>query len=504
VKDSPQSIPSFADWMEKCLYDSRSGYYTSGRVQFGQADHFWTYPRILSPLFGWAVAEYALAMVAHWSALGLMSRDETFTVLELGAGDGLLARDVLCYLIDRVEEPCRQQHANRIEYVIGEISPALRDRQESMLGDYINEDRAHVLPIDAREISWHGRFKGLVVCNELVDAFPLERIRFDGPGGTPSRVHVRLEELPAASGVAEKLIPLADGWRIRDGSPAEAVPGQLVEYLETVRPLVDDLDVCGLLPVELLWPPALPNFVRGLGELLSGQERLGAALIFDYGGTSRHVVDPRSAVSHLRSGGARGIQPAFTDDCCDHGSRDITGDVDFSELGRLSRAVGLDVPFYGHQSAIEGFLERVPASLCLEALAERLTEHLGFAPGVAAAVAPRVLERFRRAPCFWLMCLSPDGATLPTEKLGASLPFDSKGLHSLKTGIPDEQLRNAFADAGIPTQLSTCLRPCGDIAADLSDARMLEYHAAALELLGARGWLAPPGSIRDFWRTSCS
>ena len=76
--------PSFAQYMERCLFDSESGYYASGRVEFGHEDHFWTYPRILSPLFGWAIAEHVRAAAECWSTAGLLAPEETITILELG------------------------------------------------------------------------------------------------------------------------------------------------------------------------------------------------------------------------------------------------------------------------------------------------------------------------------------------------------------------------------------------------------------------------------------
>src|SRR5512147_3220917 len=75
---------SFARYMELALYAPGLGYYTAGAHKFGAAGDFVTAPE-LSALFGRTVARQ-LPELMHASAPH---------ILELGAGSGKLAADIL-------------------------------------------------------------------------------------------------------------------------------------------------------------------------------------------------------------------------------------------------------------------------------------------------------------------------------------------------------------------------------------------------------------------------
>ena len=75
---------SFARYMELALYAPGLGYYTAGAHKFGEAGDFVTAPE-LSPLFGRTLAR----QVAEIMAFGAPH------ILELGAGSGKLAADML-------------------------------------------------------------------------------------------------------------------------------------------------------------------------------------------------------------------------------------------------------------------------------------------------------------------------------------------------------------------------------------------------------------------------
>src|SRR3954467_1098017 len=105
---------SFARYMELALYSPGLGYYSAGSTKLGRAGDFVTAPE-LSPLFGQTVAN----QVAQLIELGL-SR-----VIEIGAGSGALARDLLTALADRGRLP---QH-----YDILEVSGDLRRKQEELI-----------------------------------------------------------------------------------------------------------------------------------------------------------------------------------------------------------------------------------------------------------------------------------------------------------------------------------------------------------------------------------
>ena len=77
---------SFRDFMEEALYHPEFGYYNSTRNPIGRQGDFYT-SSDLDPIFGKLLARKFAQMA---SALGVSP--EAFTIVELGAGRGLLAR----------------------------------------------------------------------------------------------------------------------------------------------------------------------------------------------------------------------------------------------------------------------------------------------------------------------------------------------------------------------------------------------------------------------------
>jgi hypothetical protein len=247
--------------------------------------------------------------------------------------------------------------------------------------------------------------------------------------------------------------------------------------------------------VDLYWPPSLPEFVRSLSELLATAGNVVVALLVDYGGTSRHVLDPRSLGTHLRVYGADRELAHSNDAYAEPGSRDITGDVDFTEVARLARKCSLEVSFFGHQSAIETKDVCLDAAETLEPLAARLSRDVGYAPGVARLVAPQVVKRFRRSPCFWLMELAPHRLSFQNVMTSAETRPDGEALSTLARSVDREQLERELRQAGLPDGIAGRLKSCGDIAADLSDAGMLEHYHAVMRLLESHDWLRLPGAV---------
>src|SRR5450432_1899238 len=79
---------SFEHYMELALYASGLGYYSAGARKFGASGDFVTAPEI-SPLFGACVARQCADVLASLPQGG---------ILEIGAGSGRLAGDILLRL----------------------------------------------------------------------------------------------------------------------------------------------------------------------------------------------------------------------------------------------------------------------------------------------------------------------------------------------------------------------------------------------------------------------
>jgi len=137
---------SFRDFMEEALYNPDFGYYTSARNPIGRKGDFYT-SSDLDPIFGKLLARKFSQM-----AETLSIRPEAFTIVELGAGRGLLAREILQH------QPFR--------YCILERSDSMRERQrENLTG--MNVDWVSDLPAG---------ITGCVFSNEFFDALPVRRI----------------------------------------------------------------------------------------------------------------------------------------------------------------------------------------------------------------------------------------------------------------------------------------------------------------------------------------
>src|SRR2546430_12289225 len=83
---------TFAEFMAIALYDREGGYY----VRYGAGRDYRSAPQT-SPAFGHVIGA---ALARMWEALGRPAR---FDVVELGAGEGRLAEQVVAYL--RAREP---------------------------------------------------------------------------------------------------------------------------------------------------------------------------------------------------------------------------------------------------------------------------------------------------------------------------------------------------------------------------------------------------------------
>ena len=82
---------TFAEYMAACLYEPGLGYYTSPGRKVGAEGDFYTSSNV-SAIFGRLVAREFVRMDE------LLGSPDRFDLVEVGAGNGRLARDILDYL----------------------------------------------------------------------------------------------------------------------------------------------------------------------------------------------------------------------------------------------------------------------------------------------------------------------------------------------------------------------------------------------------------------------
>lgn len=273
--------------MEAALYDPAQGFFTRGRGPAGRGD-FITSPET-GPLFGALVAR---ALDRVWERLG---RPVRFTVLEAGAGDGRLAREIL-----RADPAC----GPALELVLVERAPAARAAIDARLSD--------VAPVRVLDDLPTEPFTGVVLANELLDNLVVD--------------------------IAERT---ATGWaEVRVGVEG----GQVVEVL---GPLDDD--ALDLLPA----PDAVPFGARlpvtraavawiGRAAALLGT---GSLLLLDYAAPEQ-VLAARGGWLRTYSEHRRGSDPYEAP-----GSRDITTDVPLEPIRAAIARAGLHLAEESTQAA---------------------------------------------------------------------------------------------------------------------------------------------------------
>jgi SAM-dependent MidA family methyltransferase len=230
-----------AAFMELALYDPAFGYYARAAQRSGRAGDFFTSVDV-GPVFGelleiqlaematmlQATAEHAKpAEKNKLSASSARSAVPVFDLVEAGAGNGRLSADILRAARDR--DP---GFYSSVRLHLVEASAAACGAQAAMLGDV--GDR-----LSTAGPSLPDSFEGVLVANELLDAFPVHQVvmREEGlrevyvvpdtvpgtvPGSVPDTVpdtRLKLREGPlsttAVSAYLSQLgVTLEPGWRV--------------------------------------------------------------------------------------------------------------------------------------------------------------------------------------------------------------------------------------------------------------------------------------------------
>jgi SAM-dependent MidA family methyltransferase len=284
IKKIQQQGPiSFRDFMEMALYYPVLGYYTSEREKIGKKGDYYTSSN-LTPAFGEMLGRQIEEM---WRIIG----EKKFTVVEMGAGTGLLSLDVIKYLKKNTEIFCD------LDYCIVEKSPALRNVQQERLGDNVRWCNS------LNELSV---MTGCVFSNELVDAFPVHQV-------------VMEEEL------MEVFVDHENG------------------FIETLNPASDELNFY-FAELDVVLPRGFRtevnfdalNLIHELGTML----KKGFVITIDYGYPSSELYQD------YRNRGTLMCYQRHTasEDPYEHvGEKDITSHVNFSAISHWGKKNGLEL-----------------------------------------------------------------------------------------------------------------------------------------------------------------
>jgi SAM-dependent MidA family methyltransferase len=288
----------FDQYMQIALYEPGMGYYSAGAHKLGAGGDFTTAPEI-SPLFGQCLARHCGEVLAEAGG---------GDVMELGAGSGRLAFDVLTAMQAQGAPPAR--------YRILEVSADLRERQRTLLATLPAALASRVEWLDAPpEEGW----KGALLANEVLDALPVECfMRHNGQFlergvGLDAEGRLSWQDHPAS------LVMQAEAERMQADAGVHWPVGYTSELCTRAGPWIEEVT---------------RTMVRGV------------ALFIDYGLPRREYYSAARDRGTLR---CHYRQRAHDDPFAHPGLEDITAWVDFTRVAEAADAAGLDVLGYNTQ-----------------------------------------------------------------------------------------------------------------------------------------------------------
>jgi SAM-dependent MidA family methyltransferase len=181
--EHPQQRVTFAEFMDWALYEPKLGYYAAQRQKIGAGGDFVTSPH-LGADFGELLAEQ---FVDLWLSLDC---PEKFQLIEMGAGQGLIAKDVLSYLSDRALQSPNSDYEkfwHALQYIILEKATPLIQEQRFWLQDF---HPGKVVWQQWQDIPDES-IVGCCFSNELVDALPVHLVEVQS--GQLHEVYVTVE-----------------------------------------------------------------------------------------------------------------------------------------------------------------------------------------------------------------------------------------------------------------------------------------------------------------------
>lgn len=275
---------SFADFMQMALYTPDLGYYSGGAKKFGIGGDFVTAPEI-SPLFAQTLARQVAQVLAVTDG----------DVLELGAGTGKLATDLLLALHAAGHAP---QH-----YFILEVSAYLRQIQKETLQKSLS-------PELLKRVVWlealPQNFVGAMLGNEVLDAIPVHLVH------------------KTAGVLHERGVTYIDGFVWQD-RPLET--GDLFDLASRLN-LPDEYltEVC----------PAASGLISSLAQAL----QRGVIIMLDYGFSAREYYHPQRNLGTLM---CHYQHYSHSEPLLYVGLQDITAHVDFTSVAHAGFSQGLEL-----------------------------------------------------------------------------------------------------------------------------------------------------------------
>jgi SAM-dependent MidA family methyltransferase len=301
---------TFAEYMDLVLYHPKYGYYFTNAVNIGTQGDFFTSPH-LGADFGELLA---VAFVQMWEILG---KPVPFSLVEMGAGQGILAADIIKYI--KYHYP---DFFSILDYVIVEKSLALKQEQQQHLQEFpIRWCSLEEIPSNS--------ITGCFFSNELVDAMPVHQLIIE---------EGRLQEVYVTTAEGEGQV------RASQCLVTEIATGKFTEVIgEPSTPrLAEYFDLVSIKLPSSTYPNGYRTEVNLAAldwlKMVADKLHCGYLLTIDYGYLANRYYSPARSQGTL----VCYYQHRHHDNpYINIGRQDITAHVDFTALERWGEQYGL-------------------------------------------------------------------------------------------------------------------------------------------------------------------
>ncbi len=283
--------------MQHALYAPGMGYYSAGSIKFGQQGDFVTAPE-LGSLFAQCVAIQCAEIFSKTQG--------PYSILEVGAGSGQLACDLLNVLADK--------DVKIEQYLILELSADLKQRQQAKIQQQLPEFFNKIVWLDQLPSQ---PINGVIIANEVLDAMPCNLFH---------KENNKYQEYYVTCDAKQNLILKLHepSMLLQQGLLANNID----EYLhQTSHAYTTEIN---------LWISA---WIKGMAQAL----RHGAILLFDYGFARAEYYHPQRNQGTLM---CHYQHHSHADPFANLGLQDITAHVDFTAIAEAAISADLEVGGY--------------------------------------------------------------------------------------------------------------------------------------------------------------
>ena len=317
---------SFEEFIDFVMYKPGLGYYSAGAEKIGHSGDFTTAPEI-SKLFGMALANQITPILDHY---------QSPSIIEIGAGTGKLAFDIMTQLND--------YQVNFDRYYILELSADLKQRQQSLLSHLPAKTLNKIVWLDSIPMD---SIDGVIIANEVIDALPFTRFKTQN------------------GQVYELGISFEDNQLIEQPRLADEILSNTVANIAKEIGMTFHDGYTSEIRINF------GNWFRTIESMLSS----GSMFFVDYGYSRQEYYDEErtngSMICHYKN-------VAHENPLSNLGIQDISASVDFSLLADVAFQQNIEVGFFTSQSdfLINAEILGVIESVIDEGLKMRLTQEV--------------------------------------------------------------------------------------------------------------------------------